>query len=197
MSRTTRALLAASLAFGTSALVSQVSFAQAPQKAPAPAKATPAPAAPAQAPEAEEQKEVALTQALIDGLVAAQPELAKLPGGNADKPDPKVQAQAVSIAKKNGFASVDDLQDAADSVEAVLEGIDPETKTYVGVVPLLKKQLTAVEADKKMKPKDKAAALKDINEAIAAGEPKKPSDGNIALVTQNIDKLGQVAGGSQ
>ena len=48
-----------------------------------------------------------------------------------------------------------------------------------------------------MKPKDKAAALKDINEAIAAGEPKKPSDGNIALVTQNIDKLGQVAGGSQ
>lgn len=197
MSRTTRALLAASLAFGTSALVSQVSFAQAPQKAPAPAKAAPAPAAPAQAPEAEEQKEVALTQALIDGLVAAQPELAKLPGGNADKPDPKVQAQAVAIAKKNGFASFDDLQDAADSVEAVLEGIDPETKTYVGVVPLLKKQLTAVEADKKMKPKDKAAALKDINEAIAAGEPKKPSDGNIALVTQNIDKLGQVAGGSQ
>ena len=129
--------------------------------------------------------------------MAAQPELAKLPGGNADKPDPKVQAQAVAIAKKNGFASVDDLQDAADSVEAVLEGIDPETKTYVGVVPLLKKQLTAVEADKKMKPKDKAAALKDINEAIAAGEPKKPSDGNIALVTQNIDKLGQVAGGSQ
>ena len=125
MSRTTRALLAASLAFGTSALVSQVSFAQAPQKAPAPAKAAPAPAAPAQAPEAEEQKEVALTQALIDGLVAAQPELAKLPGGNADKPDPKVQAQAVAIAKKNGFASVDDLQDAADSVEAVLEGIDP------------------------------------------------------------------------
>ncbi|CAA2141250.1 hypothetical protein [Methylobacterium bullatum] len=48
MSRTTRALLAASLAFGTSALVSQVSFAQAPQKAPAPAKA--APAAPAPAP---------------------------------------------------------------------------------------------------------------------------------------------------
>ncbi|WP_018045084.1 hypothetical protein [Methylobacterium sp. 88A] len=195
MSRTTRALLAASLAFGTSALVSQVSFAQAPQKAPAPAKA--APAAPAPAPEAEEQKEVALTQALIDGLVAAQPELAKLPAGNADKPDPKVQAQAVAIAKKNGFASVDDLQDAADSVEAVLDGVDPETKTYVGVVPLLKKQVAAIEADTKMKPKDKAAALKDINEAIAAGEPTKPSDGNIALVTKNIDKLGQMAGGGQ
>ena len=43
MSRTTRALLAASLAFGTSALVSQVSFAQAPQKAAGTRQSRPSP----------------------------------------------------------------------------------------------------------------------------------------------------------
>ncbi|WP_019905407.1 hypothetical protein [Methylobacterium sp. 77] len=195
MSRTTRAMLAASLALGASALASGVSFAQAPQKAPAPAKA--APAAPAPAPQAEEQKEIALTQAQIDGLVAAQPELSKLNGGNTAKPDPKIQAKAEAIAKKSGFAGVDELQDVADSVESVLEGVDSETKTYVGVVPLMKKQVAAIEADTKMPAKDKAAALKELNEAIAAGEPTKPSDGNIALVTKNIDKLGQLAGGGQ
>lgn len=193
MTRTPRALLAASLALGVSALVSHPGFAQAPQKSPAKA----APAAPAPAPQqAEERKEVALTQAQIDGLVAAQPELTKLNGaGNSAKPDPKAQAKAEAVAKKNGFASVDELQDVADSIEAVLEGVDPETKTYVGVVPLLKKQVASIEADKKMPAKDKTAALKELNEAIAAGEPTKPSDGNITLVTANLDKLGQAAGG--
>ncbi|GJE17698.1 hypothetical protein [Methylobacterium marchantiae] len=197
MSRTTRAMLAASLALGVSGLVSQISFAQSPQKAPAAAKPAPAADAPAPAPQAEEQKEIALTQAQIDGLVIAQPELAKLKGGNATKPDPKIQAKAEAIAKKSGFAGIDELQDVADSIEAVLEGVDSETKTYVGVTPLLKKQVAAIEADKKLPAKDKAAALKELNEAIAAGEPTKPSDGNIALVTKNLDKLGQVAGGGQ
>lgn len=148
---------------------------------------------------AEAPKPVALTQAQIDGVLAAQPELAKINGGTADKPDPKAEAkaqeEAEAIVKRNGFASLDAFQDASESIDAVLEGIDPQTKTYVGVTPLLKKQLAAVEADKSLPAKDKAAAVKELKGAIAAGEPGgKPPEGNIALVTQNYDKLNAALG---
>lgn len=155
--------------------------------------------APAAAP--EPGKEVALTQAQIDGLLAAQPELAKLSGGAPDKPDPKAEAQAQgqaeTIVKKNGFASLEEFQDASDTVDAVLGGIDPETKSYVGATPLLKKQLAALQADKAMPAKEKAEAVKEIKETLAAGEPAKPSQANIALVTKNYARLGAAMGESE
>lgn len=165
------------------------------QKADAGKKAAPAPAEKA----AEAPKPVALTQAQIDGVLAAQPELAKINAGSPDKPDPKAEAkaqeEAEAIVKRNGFASLDAFQDASESIDAVLEGIDPQTKTYVGVTPLLKKQLAALEADKTMPAKDKAEAVKELKGAIAAGEPGgKPPEGNIALVTQNYDKLSAAMG---
>ena len=40
--------------------------------------------------------------------------MAKLYGGaNPDKPDPKVEVQAEAVAKKNGFASLDEYDDAS------------------------------------------------------------------------------------
>ncbi|GJE72106.1 hypothetical protein [Methylorubrum podarium] len=158
------------------------------------------PAAPDRAPTAapEPGKEIALTQAQIDGLLVAQPELAKLSGGAPDKPDPKAeagaQAQAEAIVKRNGFASLEEFQDASDTVDAVLGGIDPETKSYVGAAPLLKKQLAALQADKAMPAKEKAEAVKEIKEALAAGEPAKPSPSNIALVTKNYARLSAAMG---
>ncbi|WP_342153857.1 hypothetical protein [Methylorubrum sp. SB2] len=148
---------------------------------------------------AEAAKPVALTQAKIDGVLAAQPELAKIDAGSPDKPDPKAEAkaqeEAEAIVKRNGFASLDEFQDTSESIDAVLEGIDPQTKSYVGITPLLKKQLAAVEADKSLPAKDKAAAVKELKGAIAAGEPGgKPPEGNIALVTQNYDKLSAALG---
>ena len=153
----------------------------------------PAPPAKAAAPAAE-AKGVALTQAQIDGILAAQPELAKLSGGSSDQPDPKVQTEAEAIVKRNGFANLDAFQDATETVDTVLEGVDPQTKGYVGVVPLLKKQLAGLEADKAMPAKEKAAAVKEVKAAIAAGEPGKPSEANIALVTKNYDRLSAALG---
>jgi hypothetical protein len=41
----------------------------------------------------------------IQGFMAAFKDIAKLyDGADPDKPDPKVEAQAAAIAKKNGFA---------------------------------------------------------------------------------------------
>ena len=165
-----------------------------PPKQEAPKQADPKQAAPQQD---EGPKPIALTQKQIDSLVAAQPEMAKIQPGDNDKPDPKVQAKVEEIAKKNGFTNAEELEDVGDNVEAVLSGVDPESKKYVGVQPLIKKQIAAVEADKSMKPKEKAAALKELKEALKGGEPPKPSDGNIDLVTKNLDKLTQSMGNAQ
>ncbi|MEH3119838.1 MAG: hypothetical protein PGN25_20210 [Methylorubrum populi] len=191
-----RTLLAVALAAGTPALCAAPAPAQAKPPAQQPAKPA---ARQAEAPEAG--KEIALTQGQIDGLLVAQPELAKLSGGAPDKPDPKAEAQAQgqaeAIVKKNGFASLEEFQDASDTVDAVLGGIDPETESYVGPTPLLKKQLAAVQADKAMPANEKTEAVKEIREALAAGEPAKPSEGNIALVTKNYARLSAAMGGGE
>lgn len=194
-----RTLLAASL---SATLAAAAILSAAPALAQAGTAAKPAagpPAAKAEAPEAG--KEIALTQGQIDGLLVAQPELAKLSGGAPDKPDPKAEAQAQgqaeAIVKRNGFASLEEFQDASDTVDAVLGGIDPETKNYVGATPLLKKQLAAVQADKAMPAQEKAETVKEIKEALAAGEPAKPSEANIALVTKNYARLSAAMGDGQ
>ncbi|MGW5958091.1 hypothetical protein [Methylorubrum thiocyanatum] len=196
-----RTLLAASL---SATLAAAAILSAAPALAQAGTAAKPAagpPAAKAEAPEAG--KEIALTQGQIDGLLVAQPELAKLTGGAPDKPDPKAEAQAQgqgqaeAIVKRNGFTSLEEFQDASDTVDAVLGGIDPETKSYVGATPLLKKQLAAVQADKAMPAQEKAETVKEIKEALAAGEPAKPSEANIALVTKNYARLSAAMGEGQ
>ncbi len=202
MTTSARIWLAASLigaGFAASPFVSAPALAQktdaSKQKAaPAEGAAPAEKAAPAEAP-----KPVELTQAKIDGVLAAQPELAKIDAGSPDKPDPKAEAkaqeEAEAIVKRNGFASLDAFQDTSESIDAVLEGIDPATKTYVGITPLLKKQLARLEADKSVPAKDKAEAVKELKAAIAAGEPGgRPPEGNIALVTQNYGKLSAALG---
>lgn len=199
MTQTLRVVLASSvLALATVALSVEIlpggqASAQAAKNAPKPQEA------PKQADPKDDDapKPIALSQKQIDGMIAAQPEMAKIQPGEGDKPDPKIQEKVEDIAKKNGFANADELEDVGDNIEAVLAGVDPETKKYVGVQPLIKKQISAVEADKSIKPKDKAAALKDLKEALKGGEPPKPSDGNIDLVTKNYDKLTQSQGGAQ
>ena len=56
---------------------------------------------------AQEVKQIKLTEKQLQGFIAAHPDMAKLyDGANPEKPDPKVDAQAAAVAKKNGFASL-------------------------------------------------------------------------------------------
>jgi hypothetical protein len=154
----------------------------------APAQAAPAPL-----------KQMALTEKQIEGVLAAQPELdkitAKIPE-NA-KPDPKVDAQLDAIAKKNGFAGIDDYDAVVGNVSLVLGGFDPATKKYVGTEAVLKAQIAEVQADKKMSPKDKKEALADLNDALKNPGPAIQNKGNIDLVTKYYDKLAAALGQDQ
>lgn len=183
------ACLAVTLAIGSNS----GAFAQAKQ---APAKQAPAPAAKQQAappPAPAPMKQMALTEKQIEGVLAAAKDIdaitAKIPD-NA-KPDPKVDAQLDAVAKKNGFAGYAEYTDVTDNISMVLAGFDPATKQYVGAEAVLKAQIAAVQADKKMLPKDKKRALDEMNAALKTPAPAIENKGNIDLVAKYYDKLAE------
>jgi hypothetical protein len=184
--------LAAALGLATmmAVLSNSAAFAQAKQ---AP-KQAPAPAAKQQAappPQAAPMKQMALTEKQIEGVLAAAKDVdaitAKIPD-NA-KPDPKVDAQLDAVAKKNGFASYAEYNDVIDNISMVMAGFDPATKQYVGAEAVLKAQIAAVQADKKMPAKDKKQALDEMNAALKTPAPAIENKGNIDLVAKYYDKL--------
>lgn len=161
-------------------------------------------AAAAQAPAASQDappKQVALSQKSLDGLVNAQKQIRAVeakasPGKNDGEPDAKTEAKIESIAKANGFATMNDFADASYSVGLVLAGMDPATKTYIGAQAALKKQVADVQADKSMPPKEKTEALAELKAAIADAPTEKPLPGNIDAVKANFDKLNEGAEGA-
>jgi hypothetical protein len=158
-------------------------FAQAKQ-APAPAPAAP-PAL----------KQIALTEKQVQGILDSDKEMdpliAKLPQDPSAKPDPKVLAQLDAVAKKYGFAGYDDYNVVIDNITLVMGGFDPQTKKYVGPEAAIKAQIAAIQADKKMPPKDKKEALADLNQALKAPSPPVQNKGNIDIVTKYYDKLNE------
>jgi hypothetical protein len=192
-----RALSLACLAAALAALSSGDVLAQAKQAPPkqmAPAQAAPPP------PQQEAPlKQIALTEAQVQAVLAASKEMdpitAKIPE-NA-KPDPKITAQLEGIAKKNGFAGYDDYNLVVDNISLVLGGFDPATKKYVGAEAVIKAQIAQVQADKKMPAKDKKEALADLNDALKSPQPAIENKGNIDLVAKYYDKLADALGDDQ
>jgi transcriptional regulator of aromatic amino acid metabolism len=76
-----------------------------------------------------------------------------------------------------------------ENIMLVLGGFDPKTKQYVGTEAVIKQQIAAVQADKKMPAKDKKAALDDLNDALKAPPPAIENKGNIDVVAKYYDKL--------
>ncbi len=187
------AFTVAGLALAFTAISSQSVLAQA-AKQQAPAKqAAPAPAAQPAEPAPQPLKQIALTDKQVEGVLAAQKGLDaitdKLPQDAPAKPDPKITAQLDDVAKKNGFANYGEYNDVVENVMMVLGGFDPKTKAYVGPETVIKQQIAAVQADKKMPAKDKKAALDELNGALKQPIPAVENKGNIDLVTKYYDKL--------
>jgi hypothetical protein len=146
---------------------------------------------PAGAPD-EPLKQIALTEAQIQSYIAAaadiEPTLDKVPQSDSGQLDAKILAQLDAAAKKHQFASFQDYQDVAANIGLVMDGIDPQTKKYVGADVMLKKQIAEVQADAKMPAADKKQALAELNDALKSIDPVKNA-GNIDLVLKNYDKL--------
>lgn len=142
-------------------------------------------------------KQIALTDKQIESVLASQKDLdavtEKLPEEAAGaKPDPKVLAQLDGVSKKYGFADYADYNVVVENISLVLAGFDPQTKTYTGPEAVIKSQIAAVQADKKMPAKDKKEALAELNEALKSPAPAIENKPNIDLVGKYYDKLAAV-----
>ncbi|MDD1534187.1 MULTISPECIES: hypothetical protein [unclassified Bradyrhizobium] len=155
-------------------------------------------AAPAQQ-QAPALKQIALTDKQVEGVLAAQKDMdavtAKLPENAA--PDQKVMAQLDEVAKKHGFAGLDDYSTVVDNISLVIGGFDPATKKYVGTNAVIKAQIAQVRADKQMPAKDKKEALDELNQALKTPAPQVENKGNIDLIARYYDKLIAALGDDQ
>ena len=64
-------------------------------------------------------------------------------------------AKLEEIAKKHKFANYGELDTVAGNIMLVLEGVDPQTKKYIGAEAELKKEIAALQANKQISAEDK------------------------------------------
>ena len=138
---------------------------------------------------AQEVKQIKLTEKHIQGFMAASKDMARLyDGADPGKPDPKVDAQAATVAKKNGFASLAEYDGASMNISMIMFGIDPQTKKFTEPPDQIKKQIAALKIDKSVSEAEKKEELAELEAALKNAKPIQFKE-NVALVLKYFDKL--------
>jgi hypothetical protein len=138
---------------------------------------------------AQQVKQIKLTAKQIESFIAADKDMSKLrEGADPDKPDPKMEAQAAAVAKKNGFASLDEYDKVSTNISLVFYGIDPQTKQFTEPPERIKKEIEELKADKSVSEAEKKQDLADLAAALKTAKPIQFKD-NIALVLKYFDRL--------
>jgi len=139
-------------------------------------------------------KQVKLTDKHIEGFIAAQKDMSAIADkmqGNADKPDPKIQAELESISKKHGFANFEEYDEVAANISMVMAGIDPQSKAFTEPKVAIQKEIEEVKNDKSIPEKEKKQMLDELGEALKAAAPIA-NPGNIELVKKYYDRIDAV-----
>ena len=141
---------------------------------------------------AEAVKQIQLSEKQVEGYIAAQKEISaimqKMQGNQSDKPDPKLQGQIEAVAKKNGFASLDEYDSVSENISLLMSCIDPKTKAFSEPKVALQKQIEQLKAEKGIPAEQKKQMLDDLNEQLKTAEPIKfPS--NVDIVKKYYDKI--------
>src|SRR5205809_2514906 len=137
---------------------------------------------------AQEVKQIKLTDKHIQSFMSAYKSMAKLYENATPEPDPKAEAQAEAVAKKNGFASLDEYDAVLFNITMIMSGIDPQTKKFTEPPEQIKKEIAALKADKSVPEGEKKDDLEDLEAALKAAKPIQFKE-NIALVLKYFDKL--------
>jgi hypothetical protein len=138
---------------------------------------------------AQEVKQLKLTEKHIQGFMAAYDDIAKLYyDANPDKRDPKVDAQAAVVARKNGFASLAQYEDVSTNITMIMSGIDPQTKKFTEPPEQIKNEIAALKADKSVPEAEKKEGVAQLEAVLKIAKPIRFKE-NIALVLKNFDQL--------
>jgi hypothetical protein len=137
---------------------------------------------------AQEGKQIKLTDKHIQSFLAAYKDLAELYNGTNPEPDPKMEAQAEAIVKKNGFANLDEYDDVSLNISMILPGIDPQTKKFTQPPEQIKREIAALKANKSISAAEKKEDLAQLEAALKIAKPIQFKE-NIALVLKYFDQL--------
>ena len=137
---------------------------------------------------AQEVKQIKLTDKHIQSFMSAYKSMAKLYENATPEPDPKAEAQAEAVAKKNGFASLDEYDAVLFNITIIMSGIDPQTKKFTEPPDQIKKEIAALKADKTIQEAQKKQDLAELEAALKIAKPIQFKE-NIALVLKYFDKL--------
>jgi len=141
---------------------------------------------------AQEMKQIRLTEKQIQSFMAAYEDMAKLyHDANADKPDPKVEAQAGALAKKNGFASLAQYDDVLMNITMIMSGIDPQTKKFTEPPEQIKNEIVALKADKSVPEAERKEGLTQLEASLKNARPIQFKE-NVALVLKHFDQLAPI-----
>ncbi len=126
----------------------------------------------------------------VGSLDDMQKEMGDLPA-DAAEPDANTMARLEAVAKKHNFRSFDEYNNVAGNISLVVDGIDPDSKTYVGADALMRKAIDEVLADSKLSVADKTKAAADLEAQRIMLTPVKYKS-NIDLVLKHY---GEINGG--
>jgi hypothetical protein len=145
----------------------------------------------------QQLQQIALTQKQIDDALASQKDMNAITHNlrrNAP-PSSRVIAKLDGVAKKHDFASFDEYNTVIGNIAIVMDGIDPQTKKYIGSEAGLEQQVDEVKTSKRMSAAAKKKALAELAFALKFKDPEVQNKGNIDLVIQNYAKIDAGLGG--
>jgi hypothetical protein len=140
---------------------------------------------------AQDIKQMKLTDKQVQGFIASQKDLAAISGklqAAGDKPDPALQAELETIAKKHGFSSFAELDDVAANISIVMAGLDPQTGDYTDPLEALKKELDEVKSDASIPDADKKQLVEELTDAIKSTPPLENKE-NIEIVKKHREEI--------
>ena len=117
-------------------------------------------------------KQIKLTEKHMQGFIAVSEDMAQLyDGANPDKPDPKLEAQAEALVKKNGFASLAEYDDVSMNIAMIMSGIDQQTKKFTEPPDQIKKEIASIKANKSIPEAQKREDLVQLEAALKDAKP--------------------------
>jgi hypothetical protein len=137
-------------------------------------------------------EQMPLTEDQIKHYVASLAEMQTAMGdapADAAEPDAKTMTKLEAIARKYGFKDFAEYNNVAGNIAIVVDGIDPDAKTYVGADKMIERAIEDTKDEKQMSDADKKATVADLQAQLKNVTPIKYK-GNIDLVLKYYDQLG-------
>lgn len=133
---------------------------------------------------AQDVKQIKLSEAQVQNFIKAQADLASMASkiqAAGEKPDPALQGELETIAKKYGFKDFSELDDVAANISIVMAGLDSQTGNFTDPVEALQKELEDVKKDASIPDADKKQLVDELNEAIKTTPPLQNKE-NVDIV---------------